>query len=44
MKERVNVMGIRGYDPETGIPVREKLEKLGLKDIADKLGTSVANE
>jgi hypothetical protein len=23
MKERVNVMGIRGYDPETGIPVRE---------------------
>jgi aldehyde:ferredoxin oxidoreductase len=35
---------IRGYDPETGVPIREKLEKLGLKDVADKLGTSVANE
>ena len=28
---------IRGYDPETGIPTREELEKLGLKDVADKL-------
>jgi hypothetical protein len=35
---------IRGYDPETGVPIREKLEKLGLKDVADKLGMSVANE
>ncbi len=26
----------RGYDPETGIPTREGLEKLGLKFIADK--------
>ena len=28
---------IRGYDPETGIPTREILEKLRLKDIADRL-------
>jgi aldehyde:ferredoxin oxidoreductase len=28
---------MRGYDPETGIPTREELEKLGLKDVADKL-------
>jgi aldehyde:ferredoxin oxidoreductase len=27
----------RGYDPETGVPIREVLEKLGLKDVADKL-------
>ncbi len=28
---------LRGYDPETGVPNREELEKLGLKDVADKL-------
>jgi aldehyde:ferredoxin oxidoreductase len=28
---------MRGYDPVTGIPTREMLEKLGLKDVADKL-------
>ena len=28
---------MRGYDPKTGIPTREMLEKLGLKDVADKL-------
>jgi hypothetical protein len=28
---------MRGYDPETGIPTREALEKLGLQDVADKL-------
>jgi aldehyde:ferredoxin oxidoreductase len=28
---------MRGYDPKTGIPTREVLEKLGLKDVADKL-------
>jgi len=33
----------RGYDPETGVPTREQLEKLGLKDVADKLAATVAN-
>jgi aldehyde:ferredoxin oxidoreductase len=28
---------MRGYDPETGVPTREALEKLGLQDVADKL-------
>jgi aldehyde:ferredoxin oxidoreductase len=28
---------LRGYDPETGIPTRETLEKFGLKDVADTL-------
>jgi len=28
---------LRGYDPQTGIPTRETLARLGLKDIADKL-------
>jgi aldehyde:ferredoxin oxidoreductase len=32
---------IRGYDSETGIPVREKLEKLGLSDVADKLEATI---
>jgi hypothetical protein len=27
----------RGYDPETGIPTRAELERLGLKYLADKL-------
>ena len=27
-----------GWDPKTGIPTRERLEKLGLKDVADTLG------
>jgi aldehyde:ferredoxin oxidoreductase len=31
---------MRGYDPKTGIPTREMLEKLGLKDVADRLGAS----
>ena len=26
-----------GYDPETGIPTRERLERLGLKSVADEL-------
>ncbi|MGD0918571.1 MAG: aldehyde ferredoxin oxidoreductase N-terminal domain-containing protein [Thermodesulfobacteriota bacterium] len=29
---------IRGYDSKTGIPTRERLEKLGLKDVAERLG------
>jgi aldehyde:ferredoxin oxidoreductase len=28
---------IRGYDPETGVPTREKLQELRLTDVADKL-------
>lgn len=28
---------LRGCDPETGIPTRKTLEKLRLKDIADRL-------
>jgi aldehyde:ferredoxin oxidoreductase len=28
---------LRGCDPQTGVPKREVLEKLGLKDMADKL-------
>lgn len=28
---------IRGYDPKTGIPTRDKLENLGLQDVAEKL-------
>ncbi|MEM2926802.1 MAG: aldehyde ferredoxin oxidoreductase N-terminal domain-containing protein [Candidatus Bathyarchaeia archaeon] len=28
---------IRGWDPKTGIPRREKLEELGLKDVAQEL-------
>jgi aldehyde:ferredoxin oxidoreductase len=35
---------IRGYDSKTGVPTREKLEKLGLKDVADRLATSAKNE
>ncbi|MFN2224804.1 MAG: aldehyde ferredoxin oxidoreductase family protein [Anaerolineae bacterium] len=31
---------VEGWDPETGIPRRETLEKLGLDDIADDLETS----
>jgi len=31
---------MRGYDPKTGIPTREMLEKLGLKDVADRLEAS----
>ncbi len=29
---------LRGWDPETGMPTRAKLEELGLKDVADALG------
>jgi aldehyde:ferredoxin oxidoreductase len=32
----------RGYDPVTGVPTREALEKLGLKDIADKIESPIA--
>lgn len=28
---------VHGYDPITGIPMREHLEKIGLKYIADEL-------
>jgi len=31
---------IRGCDPDTGVPTREGLEKVGLKDLADKLEES----
>jgi aldehyde:ferredoxin oxidoreductase len=31
----------RGYDPETGIPTRPELERLGLKYLADKLDTAM---
>lgn len=27
-----------GWDPETALPSREKLESLGLADVADALG------
>ena len=28
---------LRGWDKETGIPTREKLEELDLKDVADEV-------
>jgi aldehyde:ferredoxin oxidoreductase len=28
---------LRGVDPDTGVPTREALEKVGLKDVADRL-------
>ena len=31
---------LRGCDPDTGVPTREALEKVGLKDITDKLEES----
>ncbi|MEJ2738404.1 MAG: aldehyde ferredoxin oxidoreductase C-terminal domain-containing protein, partial [Dehalococcoidia bacterium] len=31
----------RGYDPETGIPTRAELERLGLKYLADQLEAAV---
>ena len=34
--------GMQGYDLETGVPTRPVLEKLGLKDVADKLAESNA--
>jgi aldehyde:ferredoxin oxidoreductase len=36
-KRSADYCRMRGYDLETGIPTREMLEKLGLKDVADKL-------
>jgi aldehyde:ferredoxin oxidoreductase len=36
-KVQIDYSLARGYDPETGIPTREVLEKLGLKDVADRL-------
>ena len=41
-KVQEDYAAIRGYDAETGVPTREKLEKLGLKDVADKLEATVA--
>jgi hypothetical protein len=32
---------LRGYDHETGVPIRDELEKLGMKDVADKLDSVV---
>ena len=29
----------RGWDSETGVPTREKLEELGLREVADQLET-----
>ncbi len=28
---------LRGWDKSTGVPTREKLEQLGLKDVADSV-------
>ena len=28
---------LRGWDVDTGVPTRSKLEELGMKDVADKL-------
>lgn len=41
-KVQIDYSLARGCDPETGIPTREELEKLGLKDVAKKLA-AVAN-
>jgi aldehyde:ferredoxin oxidoreductase len=35
---------IRGYDPDTGIPLRERLESVGLGDVADRLETTVGQQ
>jgi len=29
---------LRGWDKETGLPTRSKLEEIGLKEVADELG------
>lgn len=34
---KVEYYKLRGWDVETGIPTRKRLEELGLKDVADKL-------
>lgn len=36
-KVQIDYSLARGYDPETGIPTREELKRLGLKYLADKL-------
>ena len=36
-QQRRDYCEMRGFDPVTGIPTREILEELGLKDVADKL-------
>jgi hypothetical protein len=42
-KQRIEEFcGMQGYDLETGVPTRPVLEKLGLKDVADKLAESNA--
>ena len=33
---------MRGIDPESAIPTREALERLGLKDVANKLDKTLA--
>ena len=40
-QQRRDYCEMRGFDPDTGIPTREILEKLGLKDVANKLYTVV---
>jgi aldehyde:ferredoxin oxidoreductase len=35
---------LRGCDPDTGVPTREALEKVGLRDLADKLEASESGE
>ncbi len=37
-KVKTDFYNYMGWDPKTGIPTRERLEKLGLKDVADTLG------
>lgn len=37
-KMKTEYYTLRGCDPATGAPRREELEKLGLKDLADRLG------
>ena len=36
-KARAEYYDIRGWDPKTGLPTRDTLQKLDLKDIADQL-------
>jgi aldehyde:ferredoxin oxidoreductase len=42
-KVQEDYCSLRGYDPDTGIPRGERLEMLGMKDVADKLAASVDN-
>lgn len=40
-KVQEDYCGLRGYDPETGVPRGEQLEKLGMKDVAKKLAAVI---